>query len=981
MIESISNDIGSRIFDRLFTAAADKISLRRAWRDPNVFRAAFSKKLLSDLRKVIGNDEGYDELLYEFIDYLNSSAFLYFLAACCYRNNNFNVAKAHFRIIFLHYFPDGSAGVHQEISCDDFFSKLKGFTLVYLNRNGQNFIAPDDEEQHQIEEQITQQMLTYSNYVKENFYEDFSFKNRIPLIDNRTISNAIKIVSKDSIPLYKSLLVYGPSAQRQEVNLDDVYVDIPVMLDSVNLNKSAYSLKISEVFTYSNSIAVLGSAGAGKTTGIKNFTLETLQTNAVDGAQFPLYLQVRDIAKNYNITKDSLFKIVENELSEQFGHSIDVDMKLFVKSLLSLGKLTIIFDGLDEIVSPEKRVHFSQKINQLVSRYPDCKYLISCRDSDFKILKTDQFASFKILPFNADQQVDFFQRFLSTMFPEKKNEAVELLNLFQIQTRRHVTEFLGNPLLLTLLVWNFLIRHQIPDDRIKLYGECAELLFQKWDSIRDINVGVEQSQLFVEISASVATYLAERERLSISHEELQTVIGQYFENYFGQTKIQTAREVTEQFMQFLPGRAALIRGSPEVGYEFVHRTFLEYFYGKYVSMEYVEGSDFIDKVLSNASAGKHHVAMVLAIQSWTQNFAGPRSDFVADKIIEFIKHEVQIRDDNDVRKKRIDIGLLVDFCTDVIACIRASEEKIVGAIQLLITMKIDVNDWYQALNKLTYAYKEKEDVFIEAIANIVAAEILDRKYRSISRVTDWIKILKIYKTYSGFAEYELYLPTLEKFGLQLYSKVTAEYDDEISSSLEKIHFDLNGHINTEKVTKSGQLIWDFHKLTNDRFDWRLVDAIMCIDEFLIATIDNQFSIEQSRYVKLFYTITKSERIHEPFRIQVGKIITLPTSQYKWNDVIDLAKNCPIDFRCAVLLSLVVIIEIVENSGLNIQELSREVLKKNLVKFDLNSGPFSCFINKWLDGETAVFRSARRPSLLPSDQLVNDYLGVQIIDKH
>ena len=977
--EGILSSLATKALERLSDAVTNKVALRKAWRDPNFESTEISNRLINELKIVVGNVETYDNNTYDFFDYLHSSSFLYFFAACCHRNRGFDTAKTHLNAYFHHYFPNGKIGENPGIDFVDFFEKLKSFTTRFIYNQRDSYIPLDRIEKSDFEELINTRIKHYETYVEDHFRSRNSFK-LLNFTPNEELSNLVRKVCLDQIPLFDGITVYGPDTHRREISLDDIFINIPVALEAVDQNQTGIAYKISEAFTYSNTISILGNAGSGKTTIIRNYIHETLKYNSKFGHVFPVFFQIRDLIRQDDLQDAMLVNLMPEKLEYIFRSYAEQNVKPYVNTLLQLGKVVFIFDGLDEIIKPENRIRFSQKINQLVSRFPDCYYIITCRESDYKALRMPNFNTFRVLPFNKEQQEEFFFKFADVIFEKEKSESEILFNRFKIQTEQHVEEFLGNPLLITLLVWIFINRHAIPDDRVKLYRECAELLFQRWDRVREIDAAIEYDQLFFEISARVANYLGSEEILHINHDKLKLIIGEYFEDYFGSSRLQEAKSATQQFMEFLPGRAALIRGTPEGGYEFVHRTFQEYFYGVQIAEQHIDGNSFVEQILTNVAQGKNLLAMKLAIQVWLGGFAGPKSIYICDEIIGFFRKEINmtIRKPNSDYSKEI---LIVDFCTDVIASIRAPEAKVSETISILFSSRADIKDWFDAANKLLYAYRDKSAAFAQGLSSSIVDHLNNGNYRGLYRIADWIKVVKVFEKIQTRTDVKIYLPTLEKLGHQILEKISVGYKEEPSSALAKIYFDVANHIDADKIKISGQATWDIHEITNNRVDWRFVDCTLCIYEIINVLKYNNYHVKDYPYINLFWNISQSKRIDKPFLLQSAKIATIPFELIKsdldilFRDFSSLTHEC----KCSGLLAITMLFEVIEESDFDLRSFKTFEEICDLIELQKNGlGQFGDYLGHWANKERSLFSVPKRIHCYPVSYLVSGYLGAKIV---
>jgi len=136
---------------------------------------------------------------------------------------------------------------------------------------------------------------------------------------------------------------------------------------------------------------ILGSPGAGKSTLLLKFALDLCNKNDL----VPVHIRF-GIKNTYN----SLYEVINLP-----GFSEEEKEELFVN-----GKLFVIFDGINE---SELNINDTlENIYELSEKYPDNKFIASCRTLEFPVDKKQYFDSFEILPISEKQIKEHFIKYL-----------------------------------------------------------------------------------------------------------------------------------------------------------------------------------------------------------------------------------------------------------------------------------------------------------------------------------------------------------------------------------------------------------------------------------------------------------------------------------------------------------------------------------------------------------------------------------------
>ena len=251
---------------------------------------------------------------------------------------------------------------------------------------------------------------------------------------------------------------------------------------------------------------LLGDPGSGKSTFVNHlaFCLAQHQLAPDDGwlgrvkgwpteagELLPLVITLRDFAvwgKEQKMTDGSAGAIG----AFVDGWLADRDLPDFaqpLRDLLTDGKAIIFFDGLDEVLSEERRVFVRDAVADYACTYGQARIVITCRTLSYQEpaqqLPEETFATFELAPFSEPKIEQFIEAWyaeLAHLGAVRAEDAPRLTQDLKDAVRRSdIRRMAPNPLLLTVMALLHAHRGHLPGARALVYEECTALLLWRWD--------------------------------------------------------------------------------------------------------------------------------------------------------------------------------------------------------------------------------------------------------------------------------------------------------------------------------------------------------------------------------------------------------------------------------------------------------------------------------------------------------------------
>lgn len=442
---------------------------------------------------------------------------------------------------------------------------------------------------------------------------------------------------------------YMPSAnmgRKNRTKIDDLYVLPTIALPSKNPNAESTFFKCEEFVPKITKTVLLGDPGVGKSTFSQKLCYEISLKNwkLNNGKEtIPFLVILREYEKQYN--ENSIIKFIENNIKKRYNlEKVNINT---IEYFLMSGKALVVFDGLDEILNLNLRQEIVSNIESFCRRFPSITVLITCRIVDYRSVQFDyeQFSTFHINPFDfwqVEEYADKWFKINTDYLPEEKEKVTQNF----IQESAEVFDLRSNPLLLSLMCLIYKGKNRIPENRPALYKQCAELLFEDWDSSRLINTA--NRRRFESHIRPLLAYLAytiydEPKLLSkgISKARLIQETTVFLEPDYGKGK---AEVEAKDFIEFCSGRAWVFTDmdveeeTGEVLYNFTHKTFLEYFVAFYLAHKHESTHDLVDVLLPRIESQEWDMVVQLAFQEKAIN-SGEARNKIFERLIEGTKRE------------------------------------------------------------------------------------------------------------------------------------------------------------------------------------------------------------------------------------------------------------------------------------------------------------------------------------------------------
>ncbi|MEW1995091.1 NACHT domain-containing protein [Streptomyces coelicoflavus] len=320
---------------------------------------------------------------------------------------------------------------------------------------------------------------------------------------------------------------------------------------------------------------VIGNPGVGKSTMVQHIVHKLSLNDSDDGHDFaPLVVQCKEFAH-----PDSSTYILESIIrSLRDNLQLEIDSQV-ASDVLTLGRAFVVFDGIDEIIDIRRRQQFVKAVEAFACRYPLAPILVTARRIGYQRapLSKNEFSLYELDDFS-DEQVDEYTAKWFHATGRGEDERLAFL-----RESESIPDVRVNPLMLSLLCALYRARGYIPRNRRAVYQACADLMFQRWDSMRQIEQPMDHRHYGTRLMQELALffYRSQSAQGGVEERQLRRIITTFFTDTASVEPVEASRRA-QDFLDFCADRAWLLtsQGTTDRGerlFGFTHRTFMEYF--------------------------------------------------------------------------------------------------------------------------------------------------------------------------------------------------------------------------------------------------------------------------------------------------------------------------------------------------------------------------------------------------------------------
>jgi hypothetical protein len=432
-----------------------------------------------------------------------------------------------------------------------------------------------------------------------------------------------------------------PTAAQKPIGLANVYVDLDTTTQVEREEKGEKErrpampgeerpkpLSALEAVIQSRYLVLKGDPGGGKSTFV-NYLAYCLASHTAsnlngwpktDSDILPLSVILRDFARSLPKTLPQhadpchLWNFIAARLKAQ---NLTPAGKP-IQELLEQGKVFVLLDGLDEVPTVAQRVFIRDSVKVFIERYPDNRFLLTCRVLSYQPpkakgepdLRLTAFPEFELARFDPEKISAFIKHWydeLAGLGIVTKEEAPQFTQRLQAAIQRpELRRLAPNPLLLTVMALVHTHKGRLPDARALLYEDTIDILLWRWEQVSKGQASL--SKLMLEAGCTDIDLKRVLQELAYqSHEQVKADDDGEKLAGISESNLEKAlaclnkgdRNWAAQVIETMKMRAGLLLERDMGIFTFPHRSFQEYLAGAHLTSR----QDFVTKAVELAGSG------------------------------------------------------------------------------------------------------------------------------------------------------------------------------------------------------------------------------------------------------------------------------------------------------------------------------------------------------------------------------------------
>jgi hypothetical protein len=670
------------------------------------------------------------------------------------------------------------------------------------------------------------------------------------------------------LPIFEYIHIEGPEKRGpQRVLLERVYVSTPIF---PNTDRNGTPIRAEQLLQVFHRAVVIGDPGGGKSTLGQKICKDLLERCAGGNGPLPLRIELRRYeAALQREPQLSMFSYVARELVRQTNDGAEEILQLKLQYLLNFGWIVLFFDGLDEILEVGRRRRFVNDVEVFCSHYAMCPVLVTSREVGYDQAPMHELPVFWLGRFGLKEVEKYVSLSSNIVFNKSEAEGSQAARYFQTRFEQE-QDLMRNPLMLALMVWLYHgSRSYLPNNRAEIYRECSLLTFERWDQIREIHAEKVEYYELLDLLTHLASkiYPDPRLRSGVNRKWLEGEVWEFFRSQLTEDRDQRARRAAKAVVDSITHRTWVMTDIGSDSYEFTHRTFLEFFFGRHLQDQYETVDALILALVPRISVAEWNVPCHVAIQLKIGHSASAVAA-VARKIVQEFTESGNLKYAN----------IAARFIMQAQEYLPAAEPELEDMAQFVTRYTVGTDEWSDHLHYMLRTSAPRRQAIFRGISQGIVALMNAYDPKVVGRVCDWIYEARLRERYSGSG-----VPSDQaREFIGIFSRTAKPWLQRSEpAAVVKARFDVLGELDEDSAQIYGARLWA-SSLPYPRISWLLVDLRLMLVELLTVAAGER-PIDEQQYARLGLAIAPALRSAAPSLLPPG---LSEEELYPWVPAID-----------------------------------------------------------------------------------------------
>ena len=322
-------------------------------------------------------------------------------------------------------------------------------------------------------------------------------------------------------------------------------------------------------------ILITDTAGMGKSTVLKRIFIAMID-NVEENIGIPIYIELNRLHEGH---------LIADEIKKELKSLFETDDNELLQDLIRSGGFVFFLDGYDEIASDIALV--TNDIQDFISKSGGKNYFFLTSRPDARLNSFGDFQSFSIEPLERKEAFELLTKYDLSDNKERSKGLIVELNSGKYSA---IEEYLGNPLLVSLLFTAYYYGKKVPLKKSQFYRQVYNALFEDHKLAQGVKPHNKKSLSDIDDFNSVLRYIGYECLISFGVRfDEDTILRSIARarDYYGNLKFGPSAFLKDLYTTV----PLLIKEGAE--YSWAHKSLMEYFAAQFIAVDAKENQDII----------------------------------------------------------------------------------------------------------------------------------------------------------------------------------------------------------------------------------------------------------------------------------------------------------------------------------------------------------------------------------------------------